>query len=521
MNRYVRFKIITEDKIGITLQILEKLYTSNINLISIEVFPKKIYIKIEKISENKKISLMEDITSMDEVKSINEVELLTYEANERKLLALIDSVDDGIMAVNKNFQIETFNRYCEKIFHYKREEVIGKDVRTIIKEDAPIINLVKSRKDYTNLEFISKNERGNSHYIATGRHIKDDNGNTLGWVSSIRDMKKAIEMAKVVSYTKEGAFNEIVGNSIVIERTKKIAHTVAKGSSTILIRGESGTGKELFAKAIHNLSLRMDKPFIAINCAALPDSLIESELFGYEKGSFTGALNSGKDGLIKEADGGTLFLDEIGELSMVLQAKLLRVLQNSVVRKIGSSREEKVDVRIIGATNRNLEEMIKKKSFREDLYYRLNVIPLYIPPLRDRSEDIPSLVNYFIEELNLTLNKNIVGVDIGFMNKLLEYHWPGNIRELKNIVERAMNLSSSNVLTIDSLMLDINPHNFNRELGDDDKCLTLKESIEKVEKASIIEALQKHKSLRKTAKALGVTHTTIINKINKYNIKWK
>ena len=464
---------------------------------------------------------MKDINSIEEVKSISEVELLNYEENERKLLAIIDSVDDGIIAVNKNLQIELFNRYCEEIFHYKRDEIIGKDIRTIIKEDAPIINLVKSGKDYTNLEFTSKNERGSSHYIATGRHIKDDNGNKLGWVSSIRDMKKAIEMAKVVSYTKEGAFNHIVGNSIAIEKTKKIAHTVAKGNSTVLIRGESGTGKELFAKAIHNLSPRKDKPFIAINCAALPDNLIESELFGYEKGSFTGALNSGKDGLIKEADGGTLFLDEIGELSMILQAKLLRVLQNSVVRKIGSSKEEQVDVRIIGATNRNLEEMIKKKSFREDLYYRLNVIPLYIPPLRERSEDIPSLVNYFIEELNVALNKNIMGTDIRFMNKLLEYHWPGNIRELKNIIERAMNLSSSNILTIDSLMLDINPHNFNKELKGHCVGLTLRETVEKAEKILITETLQKEKSIRKAAKVLGVTHTTIINKINKYNIIWK
>ena len=221
MNVYIRFEIITENKIGITLKILERLYISNIDIISIEVFPEKIYVKIEKIDENKKLSLMKDINSIEEVKSISEVELLNYEENERKLLAIIDSVDDGIIAVNKNLQIELFNRYCEEIFHYKRDEIIGKDIRTIIKEDAPIINLVKSGKDYTNLEFTSKNERGSSHYIATGRHIKDDNGNKLGWVSSIRDMKKAIEMAKVVSYTKEGAFNHIVGNSIAIEKTKK------------------------------------------------------------------------------------------------------------------------------------------------------------------------------------------------------------------------------------------------------------------------------------------------------------
>ena len=177
------------------------MYISNIDIISIEVFPEKIYVKIEKkIDENKKLSLMKDINSIEEVKSISEVELLNYEENERKLLAIIDSVDDGIIAVNKNLQIELFLIVTvKKFFTIKRDEIIGKDIRTIIKEDAPIINLVKSGKDYTNLEFTSKNERGSSHYIATGRHIKDDNGNKLGWVSSIRDMKKAIEMAKVVS----------------------------------------------------------------------------------------------------------------------------------------------------------------------------------------------------------------------------------------------------------------------------------------------------------------------------------
>ena len=288
-----------------------------------------------------------------------------------------------------------------------------------------------------------------------------------------------------------------------------------------LLRGESGTGKELFAKAIQSLSSRKNSQFITINCAALPDNLIESELFGYEKGSFTGAMNSGKEGLFKEANGGTLFLDEIGELSIALQAKLLRVLQEGVIRKIGSTKEEIVNVRIIAATNRNLEEMIKQKKFREDLYYRLNVIPIIVPPLRERLTDISSLVNLFIRKFNKKFNKDIKGAELSFMNELLQYNWPGNIRELQNVIERAMNLCDGEFISSQNIIRDIGGVSTEKNKIDLDanKVLKLKEVVEICEKQAIVMALSKNKSLRKTAKELGVSHTTIINKINKYKIR--
>jgi Transcriptional regulator containing PAS, AAA-type ATPase, and DNA-binding domains len=217
-------------------------------------------------------------------------------------------------------------------------------------------------KNYDNIETFIQNERVEGRYLASGRAIKDDDGYSAGAVLTIKDYKKAKELADIVISSEDDQFKDIIGNSNAIYNLKKIAKAVAKSDSTILIRGESGTGKELFARAIKNLSQRENQRFITINCAAIPDSLIESELFGYEKGSFTGALNSGKLGLFKEADKGTLFLDEIGELSLTTQAKLLRVLQEGVVRRIGSSKEEKVDVRIICATHRNLEEMIRKRN---------------------------------------------------------------------------------------------------------------------------------------------------------------
>jgi transcriptional regulator of aroF, aroG, tyrA and aromatic amino acid transport len=258
---------------------------------------------------------------------------------------------------------------------------------------------------------------------------------------------------------------------------------------------------------------------VAINCAALPDSLIESELFGYEKGSFTGAISSGKEGLFKEADRGTLFLDEIGELSAVIQAKLLRALQEGVIRKIGSNKEERVDVRIVAATNKNLEEMVAKSEFREDLYYRLNVIPIFIPPLRDRLEDIPILVGYFLDKLNNRLGKSITTANLEFVDKLMKYNWPGNVRELQNVVERAMNLCEGNILSDEHLIIYIRDNEGVIKKEVNSNCeLKLEDVVKTCETEAIVKALGKYKSIRRAAKALGVSHTTVVNKMNKYRI---
>lgn len=522
MENFIRFEIITEDRMGITVEILQEIYEVKINLISVEVFPKKVCLKIQYIDEYKKNTLKEKISGIKGVIEISELELLYYEENERRLLAVMDSVDQGIISIDKNFKIGIFNNYCEKFFRCSKEEVLGTDIRNLIGNNAPITDLVQSGSKYDNVQFIVKSQKEESHYITSGRPIKNDDNKTLGAVVSLKDMDDAMELVDIISASKEGAFKEIVGNSLAIERVKKLISTVAKSNSTVLLRGESGTGKELFAKAIQGLSDRRDKSFVTINCAALPDNLIESELFGYEKGSFTGAINSGKDGLFKEADQGTMFLDEIGELSTVLQAKILRVLQEGVIRKIGSNKEEQVDVRIVAATNRNLEEMIKKQQFREDLYYRLNVIPINIPSLKERLEDIPILAKFFIDKLNRKVNKKIKGAELEFINRLMEHDWPGNVRELQNIIERAMNLCQGSFLTVDTLMMDLK---YSKEKIIPSLCveneLKLREIVEFYERQAIIKTLEKSKSFRKAAKVLGVSHTTIINKINKYNIKCK
>jgi len=413
----IRFEIITRDRLGITVEILEKIYNRKINLISMEVFFQKVCVKVEDMEEEEKKGLMKEICNIKDIISVKEMELLYYEQKEKKLKAIIDSIE-----------------YRE--------------------------------------------------------------------------------------------FKNIIGTSKAIERVKNMTLAIAKSNSTVLLRGESGTGKEVFAKAIHDISPRSNKNFIAINCAALPETLLESELFGYEPGSFTGAMIGGKDGIIKEAKGGTLFLDEIGEMPMLIQAKLLRVIQEGKIRKIGSNKEEAIDVRIIAATNKNLEDMIKDKTFREDLYYRLNVVPMYIPTLKERLEDIPLFVQFFIEKLNYKLNKSIKGADVEFISELMKYHWPGNIRELQNVIERAMNLCKGEILTVEDLFInfrndiysfdhkDIKEKKFDEYLQ-----LPLKDIMEKCEKDIIEKAIENYKSYRKAASVLKVSHTTIMNKINKYNIK--
>ncbi|NMM61313.1 sigma 54-interacting transcriptional regulator [Clostridium sp. P21] len=522
MKTYLRLEITSQDRIGMVLDILKKLYENNISIHSLEVFPNKVSIKVENLQKNEnKLNIINNLLTIKGVLKVNEVDLLSYEKNERRLRAIIDAVQDGILAINYNEEVELFNNYCEKIFHLKKENIVGKNIKELLGFDGPIINLLKTGKNYDNIEVLTKNDKNNFHYITSGRSVKDDKGQTIAAVASLKDINEAIEMSNVIASKEDFVFKDIIGNSSSIIKTKKICSSVAKSNSTILLRGESGTGKELFAKAIHRLSSRSDKNFLALNCAALPDNLIESELFGYAKGSFTGAIANGKEGLFKAAHNGTLFLDEIGELSLPLQAKLLRVLQEGTIRKIGSTVEEKIDVRIIAATNRNLENMIGKCLFREDLYYRLNVIPIYIPSLRDRIEDIPMLVNFFIKKLNKQMGKNIKGAEIEFIESLVKFHWPGNIRELKNVVERSMNLCHGNLLKEENLIMDfekipickIDSQNYNFDFK-------LKEIVEAAEKKAITSAMENYKSCRKAAKALGVSHTTIINKLNKYGLNF-
>ena len=334
-------------------------------------------------------------------------------------------------------------------------------------------------------------------------------------------MREIKDLANVVSESLPVTFRDMVGLSPALREVVSFALKIARTDAVVAIRGESGTGKELFASAIHAESGRRGQ-FVPINCAALPESLLESELFGYVGGAFSGAKKEGKPGLFEIAQDGTLFLDEIAEMPLSLQAKMLRVIQERKVRRIGGTKEVTVNVRIITATNKNLESMVEEKLFREDLYYRINVFPIHIPPLRERTEDIPLLVEHFLFQINSKLDKNVQFLAPAALDKLCRHRWPGNVRELRNVIERGSILSSSEQIEEDCIF-------FGSEIGRAMKGIKepavdilgsdpLPLMLDRHEKQIITEALGKSRSIRKVAKLLGVSHTTLLNKMKKHGM---
>ena len=311
-------------------------------------------------------------------------------------------------------------------------------------------------------------------------------------------------------------FDNIIGNSSALAEVMSMVQRVANSNATVLIRGESGTGKELVAKALHFASSRKEQPFIKVNCAALPETLLESELFGHIKGSFTGAISDRK-GKFEEANKGTLFLDEIGDISLTTQTKLLRVLQEREFERVGSNQTIKVDVRILAATNRNLEEAVEAKLMREDLFYRLSVVPIYIPPLRNRRGDIMPLVEYFLEKYAKENNRKIQGITQEAQSVLVKYDYPGNIRELENIIERAIVIAREDVISIKDLPLTVT--NQHKETSTDGPALELM-TLEAAERRLIEMALKKHKGVQtRAAKELGISERALRYKIKGKEIK--
>ena len=517
MANAIRLKIITKDRVGMVLDILSILNKYGVNLKSLEVEPGLICIKMDSDFQVPLSYLMERLRAEKDVLDVCPIELLPQEKREKQIRAVLDATSEGIIAIDKNGIVTAFNPSAEKILKVKAKNVLGKRIADIVSPEIPMLKTIVTGESYDNEEMIINKDNLRSHYITSGRPIFDEEGNPIGAVASLMDIENVMELVRTFTQQPMITFDEILGESKEITKVKELAKMVAQGSSTVLIRGESGTGKELFARSIHMASPRRDKPFVAVNCAALPDTLLESELFGYEEGAFTGAKKGGKQGLFKYADKGTLFLDEIGELSTHLQVKLLRVLQENKIRRVGADEEEPIDVRIIAATNRNLEELIKNGQFREELYYRLNVIPLIIPPLRERKDDIPILTREFIKKLSYKVNKKVTGISEEAMERLMNYDWPGNIRELSNVIERAINLCDDR---IESHHLILKDEDFisttqSKEYGQK----KLKDLVAETEKKAIMDALQRYKSIRKAAQELGVSHATLINKIKQYKIE--
>jgi len=446
---------------------------------------------------------------------------------------ILDSVTEGILIADNNSIVRYVNSAYLRITGLKHEEIIGKKVDDVrkgaylpktIQTGIPMQNI---KRQVNNVEYIVDVcpiiIEGN---IVGGITIARDKTQINNLIRKLEDYSNKVEQLENTFrtiYKAKYSFNDIKGISKEIEYCKQMAKKMALSTTNIMIRGESGTGKELFAHAIHNFSSRNSKPFVSINCSTIPQNLLLSELFGYEPGSFTGALKKGKIGLFEVANSGTFFLDEIGDMSYELQSKLLRVLETGEYFKIGATKPTKVDVRIIAATNRDLEYLIEENKFRKDLYYRLNAMPINIPPLRERKEDIPLLAEYLLSKINEHLggNKKLT-------NKVYkcfqEYSWPGNVRQLKNAIDFAYNICS-NVIDIECLPIEMKE---DKKSKHDDKTYScsfktkLETTVGQREKEAIVKALHLYglnlKGKKKVAKHLGISLSTLYNKINKYGI---
>ncbi|MDO9559366.1 MAG: sigma 54-interacting transcriptional regulator [Syntrophales bacterium] len=430
---------------------------------------------------------------------------------------ILDSIADGVFTVDHQWRITSFNRAAEKITGVAREEAIGQQCRDVLKAEICEKSCCLQKTMTTGEPIVNKtvyivNTLGQRLPISISTAmLRDETGAVIGAVETFRDMSIEETLRKTIE--EAYSFEDIISKNKRMHRLFGILPDVADSASTVLIEGDSGTGKELFARAIHNLSPRKNKPFIAVNCGALPDTLLESELFGYKAGAFTDAKKD-KPGRFKQADRGTLFLDEIGDVSAAMQVRLLRVLQEKTYEPLGSVESTKADVRIIAATNRTLADLVKEGKFREDLYYRINVIRLSLPPLRERMEDIPLLVAHFIGRLNAIQQKNILGVTDEALACLMSHDYPGNIRELENILERAFILCKSGM---------IEPHHLPESLyihkPADSKQPLETLSIKDMEAIFLTNALRRNDWNRmKTARQLGMHKSTLFRKIKALNI---
>ncbi len=460
-----------------------------------------------------------------------------FKDNPEYLFGALEYSSDGMYICDDKGVTLYVNPAYESITGLNKSDIIGKSLTTLLEENAFNISAsLKVLETKKSVSLIHRYISGRSA-LTTGSPIYDDSQeNIIGVICNTRnitelmDLRKELEDINLIKerYSEElkllrkqhFSAKDIIYKSLAMKDTLDMALTAAPFDSTVLISGESGTGKEVLAQFIYQNSQRKDKPFIKVNCAAIPKNLFESELFGYMPGSFTGALKTGKAGMFELANEGTILLDEIGELTMPIQSKLLRVIQEQEVLRVGGTDPIKLDVRILASTNRDLPQEIKDGNFREDLYFRLNVVPIEIPPLRKRVEDISEMINHFMTRLNTKYNKNVI-LSQRAEEALVKYTWPGNVRELQNVIEYMFIMNSREKIGFeqlpDKILSDfVFNDKSNNNIDDKNKLEYLMNVYEKI----ILEsALSKHSSIRKTAKTLGIDPSTLCRKIKKHDIE--
>ncbi len=441
----------------------------------------------------------------------------------RELSTILETIHEGALAIDASGVVTHCNTTAGKLLNLDRNIIIGKNLGDLW-PGTPALEVLETGREYIEKEEIYKTKsRRSMHFIVSVRPIAGHD-KPEGAVVSFRDISEARRLIYDLSSTAmEYTFDDIIGQCDTIQQVKDQALRVAGGNSTVLITGESGTGKEIFARAIHKASSRENGPFISINCGAIPETLLESELFGYEGGAFTGAKKEGKAGKFELADGGTIFLDEIGEMPLHLQVKLLHVLQDMVVERVGGSKRIPVNVRVIAASNRDLEQMMQEGNFRKDLFFRLNVIPLRIPPLKDRKEDIPALVERCLEKYTSILDKQIDSIEAEAMECIINYSWPGNVRELENAIEYAVNMADDAVLLISNLPPRI--QKVVRERNEEMRQHSLKDRIGGYERQILKEYLDMYGSTYEgkqiIAEKLDISRATLYRKLTELGLSTK
>ncbi len=445
-------------------------------------------------------------------------------AQDPLLKSLVETIATGILILDKNGTVIHINRLGAQILGQNQNSAKGRHITEIVDFHPVILDVLESGKGYLDKEvLIQSPSRGRLRFIKSAIVLRDRQSRLLGVIDTFKLVETMNRLhPKTAKAKAKFSFSDIIGNEAVFLEAINLSRVAAQSDAPVLIEGESGTGKEMFAHAIHQASARASGPLVIVNCSSLPHSLIESELFGYESGSFTGARKEGYQGKFEQADGGTIVLDEIGEMPQDMQAKLLRVLQDLSFTRIGGTKTLTVDTRVIACTNKKLREEIQKGTFREDLYYRLNVLRVQPPPLRERLDDIPILVSHFVTKNSLHHGRIIPEIDKEVVSAFKEYPWPGNVRELENVIERAILISRDNRITMrelpDYIYTSIQAR-LQEKIQSKSEAISEPQvlDLESVEKRQVVMALKETEgNISACAKMLGISRNTLYRKMKQY-----
>ncbi|WNC69504.1 sigma 54-interacting transcriptional regulator [Thalassotalea nanhaiensis] len=506
----MRIEIASLDRVGITQEILAVFAMNNWDLLAMEVSQYHIYVQLKDTSIP--LAIIEpELIKISGLKAIRQIELLPGERKSQQLEVLLANIPEPIIDIDKNGLILMVNKAASVALGMSAEQLINEPLTNHIKEKLRIY--LSGQSTTQEVTF------ANQQYFADITPVMSDES-INGAVIVLRSLANVGRHLSQYQQGQVGGFDSIIGNSETIKQIKSQTKRFSSLDLPVLITGETGTGKELLAKALHDNGSRSSKPFLAINCAALPEHLLESELFGYAPGAFTGAQSAGKPGLFELANGGSVFLDEIAEMPVYLQAKLLRFLQDFKIRRVGGVKDRKVDVRIISATHQNIAEQVQQKQFREDLYYRLNVLNLDLPTLNKRADDIPLLVEHFINNAAKQVNQSNINLSPAALEKVCAYSWPGNVRQLQNVLFRVAALAEKNIIDEHDIVFDEQLVSQTDELDFTGRDVESWHAAQQKFEQGLLNALYPlYPSTRKLAERLKVSHNKVAMKLRQYKIK--